>query len=96
MEVIREYVKDFSEVLSEISNYPSKETFYAFYDGLQNLVKLEIERRGVQDLASTITIVESLAEFKKSENSTQKDNKGHDGGGSKLHKEGSPKPTYKE
>ncbi|KAF7821490.1 Transposon Ty3-I Gag-Pol polyprotein [Senna tora] len=33
---IRDYVKDFTEVLLEIPDYPDKEAFFAFVDGLQN------------------------------------------------------------
>lgn len=34
-------------------------------DGLQNCVRLEVQRRGAQDLAMIILIVESLVEFKR-------------------------------
>ena len=36
-----------------------------FLDGLQELHKMELRRLGVQDLASTIVVVESLIEFKR-------------------------------
>lgn len=64
---IRDYVKEFLEVLLEIPDYPDKEAFFTFKDGLQNWVKMEIQRRGAQDLATAISIAESLVEFKKPE-----------------------------
>lgn len=51
-------------MLLEIPDYPDKEALFAFMDGLQNWVKMEIERRGAQDLATAISTAESLIEFK--------------------------------
>ncbi|VFQ79625.1 unnamed protein product [Cuscuta campestris] len=62
---IREYVKEFTEVLLEIPDYPNKEAFFAFMDGLQQWARLELQRRGAQDLTTAISIAESLIEFKK-------------------------------
>jgi hypothetical protein len=76
---IREYVKEFSEVLLEIPDYPDKEAFFAFKDGLQNWAKIEIQRDGAQDLATAISIAESLIEFKKSEKSESPKDKGGKG-----------------
>ncbi|KAK8973266.1 hypothetical protein V6N11_034364 [Hibiscus sabdariffa] len=39
----------------------------SFFDDLQNWVKIEIERRGAQDLDSAIVVVEFFTKFKKSE-----------------------------
>ncbi|KAF2310737.1 hypothetical protein GH714_016806 [Hevea brasiliensis] len=61
---IREYVKEFSKFLLEIPNYRDQEALFSFKDGLQTWVKLEIERRGAQDLATAIAIAESLIKFK--------------------------------
>ena len=47
---IREYVKEFTEVLLEIPDYPDKEAFFTFMDDLQTWAKLEIQRRGAQHL----------------------------------------------
>ena len=80
----------------EIRDYPDKEAFYTFYDSLQNWAKLEIERRGAQDLASAIAITESLTEFEKTENVKSKGNKGNGGGGNKPNKEEISKPAKKE
>ncbi|VFQ66115.1 unnamed protein product [Cuscuta campestris] len=79
---IREYVKEFTEVLLEIPDYPDKEAFFAFMDGLQQWARLELQRRGAQDLTTAISISESLIEFKKPEKSKPKDKggKGKSGG----------------
>lgn len=72
-------MKEFSEVLLEISDYPDKEAFFAFKDGLQNWVKMEIQRHGAQDLATAISIAESLIEFKKLEKPESLKDKGGKG-----------------
>ena len=56
-------------MLLEIPDYPDKEAFFAFKHGLQNWAKMEIQRHGVQDLATAISIAESLIEFRKFEKS---------------------------
>ncbi|KAF7807831.1 Transposon Ty3-I Gag-Pol polyprotein [Senna tora] len=91
---IRDYVKDFTEVLLQIPDYPDKEAFFAFVDGLENWVKMEIQRRGAQDLATAISVAESLIEFKKPDKSKTKDKggKGKSGGEGNQSKAGSHKP----
>ncbi|KAF7821658.1 Transposon Ty3-I Gag-Pol polyprotein [Senna tora] len=91
---LRDYVKDFTEVLLEIPDYPDKEAFFAFVDGLQNWVKIEIQRRGAQDLATAISVAESLIEFKKPDKPKTKDKggKGKSGGEGNQSKAGSHKP----
>ncbi|KAF2319180.1 hypothetical protein GH714_013783 [Hevea brasiliensis] len=79
-ETIRGYVKEFSELLLEIPEFPDQEALFFFKDGLQPWVKLEIERRGAQDLATAIAIAESLVEFKKADKVKNRDSKGKSGG----------------
>ncbi|KAF7807946.1 Transposon Tf2-2 polyprotein [Senna tora] len=90
---IKDYVKDFTEVLLEIPDYPDKEAFFAFSNGLQNWVKMEIQRWGAQDLATAISVAESLIEFKKSDKPKIKDKggKGNSGGEGNQSKAGSHK-----
>ncbi|KAF2308988.1 hypothetical protein GH714_027351 [Hevea brasiliensis] len=89
---IREYVKEFSEVLLEVPEYPDQELLFFFKDGLQAWARLEIERRGAQDLAAAITIAESLVEYKKGDKPKAKDGKSKHGGdksgGKDSHREG--------
>ena len=73
---IRDYVKEFSTLMLEISDMPEKDLFFNFMDGLQNWVELELQRRGVQDLATAMAVAESLVEFKRSESPKAKFSKG--------------------
>ncbi|GFZ17388.1 hypothetical protein Acr_26g0006580 [Actinidia rufa] len=91
---IREYVKEFSELMLEIPDMTEKESLFTFIDGLQSWAKLEVQRRGPQDLATAISIVDSLVDFQVGESSSsmpkfQMDN--HDQGGG--NNEGVPKPS---
>ncbi|XP_048235888.1 uncharacterized protein LOC125371304 [Ricinus communis] len=62
---IREYVKEFSELMLAIPDLGEKEAFHAFIDCLSRWAQLELERRGVQDLATAIAVAKSLIELKK-------------------------------
>ena len=91
---IREYVKEFSELMLEIPDLSDKEALFTFVDGLQSWAKVEVQRRGPQDLASAISVAESLFEFKKSEPSKIKGQKFNKGKGetSGQTKDGGNKP----
>ncbi|KAF2303678.1 hypothetical protein GH714_021160 [Hevea brasiliensis] len=52
-----------------------KDALLCFLDGLSNWAKLELQRRGVQDLATTMAAAESLIEFKRKEPSKDKGKK---------------------
>ena len=60
---IREYVREFSELMLQISDLGEKESFFSFMDGLKPWAKQELQRRGVQDLTKAMTIAESLIEL---------------------------------
>ncbi|GFZ06587.1 hypothetical protein Acr_18g0007570 [Actinidia rufa] len=76
---IREYVKEFSELMLEIPDLSDKEALFTFVDGLQSWAKVEVQRRGPQDLASAIAVAESLIEFKRGDSSKAKGQKFHQG-----------------
>ena len=93
-----ETVKEFSELMLEIPDMSEKESLFTFIDGLQSWAKLEVQRRGPQDLATAISIVESLIDFKKGESSSkpkfQKSNHGKSGGDNVgQSREGGHKPS---
>ncbi|KAF2288722.1 hypothetical protein GH714_011505 [Hevea brasiliensis] len=90
---IRDYVKEFMETLLEIPDYPDAEALFAFTDGLQTWARMEIERRGAQDLATAISIAESLVEFQRSERSRTSPQKDRSEGGNSEGKDGSYKST---
>ena len=60
---IRDYVKEFSELLLEIPNI-GEDSLFSFMDGLAGWAKMELQRRGVQTLVQTMQVDESLIEFK--------------------------------
>nr|GEZ59824.1 putative retrotransposon Gag domain, aspartic peptidase domain protein [Tanacetum cinerariifolium] len=60
---IREYVKEFTTLVLEIPKLSDQDSLFYFLDGLQGWAKTELERRGVQDLATAIAHVEALIEF---------------------------------
>ncbi|KAF2298293.1 hypothetical protein GH714_021419 [Hevea brasiliensis] len=88
---IREYVKEFMETLLEIPDYPDTEALFAFTDGLQNWARLEIERRGARDLATAVSIAESLIELHRRERNPSP-RKERNEGSSSHGKDGSCRP----
>jgi len=60
---IREYVKEFQQLLLEIPNMGEQDALFCFLDGLRGWARMELERRSVQDLASAIAAAESLIEL---------------------------------
>ena len=47
----------------DVPDTSDKDALFLFMDGLQSRVKLELKRRGVQDLASAIAVAESLIDY---------------------------------
>ena len=62
---IHEYVKKFSTLMLEIPNMSEEELLFNFMNNLQSWAEQELKRRGIQDLATTMAIVESLVEYKR-------------------------------
>ncbi|RVW92708.1 Retrovirus-related Pol polyprotein from transposon 297 [Vitis vinifera] len=102
---IREYVKEFSTLMLEKPNMSEEELLFNFIDNLKSWVEQELMRCGVQDLATTMAVAESLVEYKKGDSSKPKpQSKGNHakGGGDKgsrgyPSKEGSSKgPSGKD
>nr|GEW24303.1 putative retrotransposon Gag domain, aspartic peptidase domain protein [Tanacetum cinerariifolium] len=60
---IREYVKEFTTLVLEIPELSDQDSLFYFLDGLQGWAKTELERRGVQDLATAIAHAEALIDF---------------------------------
>ncbi|KAF2305838.1 hypothetical protein GH714_008308 [Hevea brasiliensis] len=88
---IRDYVKEFMEILLEIPDYPDTKALFAFTDGMQNWARLEIERRGARDLATAVSIAESLIELQRRERNSSP-RKERNEGSSSHGKDGSYKP----
>ena len=58
------YVKEFSSLMLEIPNVTEEELLFNFMDNLQGWMEQELRRRGVQDLATTMALAESLTYYK--------------------------------
>ena len=83
---IRDYVKEFSSLMLEIPNITGEELLFNFMDNLQGWTKQELRRRGVQDLATTMAIAESLTNYKRKNSSkmSQEEDSYANGGGNKV------------
>ena len=53
---VRDYVKDFTNLVLEIPKMSDRDSLYYFMDNLQSWAKTELRRRGVQDLAYAIVV----------------------------------------
>ncbi|CAM8908261.1 unnamed protein product [Rhodiola kirilowii] len=60
---IRDYVKEFTTLILEVSDLSDKEALRYFKDGLQMWAKTELKRRGAPDLASAIATAEGLVDY---------------------------------
>ncbi|RVW90120.1 hypothetical protein CK203_035909 [Vitis vinifera] len=67
--LIRDYVKEFSSLMLEIPNMTEEELLFNFMDNLQGWAKQELRHRGVQDLATTMAVAESLTNYKRGDSS---------------------------
>ena len=66
------YVKQFSALMLDIRDMSEKDKLFYFLDGLQPWAEAELQRRGVQDLASAQAAAETLVEYgHKTESSTK-------------------------
>ncbi|KAG8500526.1 hypothetical protein CXB51_004158 [Gossypium anomalum] len=55
-----EYVREFKELMLQVSDVTKKEALLAFQKGLKPWVRQEVEQRGVQKLSEAITVVKSV------------------------------------
>ena len=66
---IHDYVKEFSSLMLEIPNITEKDLLVDFMDNLQGWAEQELRCQGVQDLATAMTVAESLMDYKKGDSS---------------------------
>ena len=79
---MREYIQEFSGLMLEIPDMSEKEALFCFLDGLTRWAKLELERRGVKDLATAMAVADSQIEFRRKEPSKgRRDESDDDGNG---------------
>ncbi|KAL3501245.1 hypothetical protein ACH5RR_035694 [Cinchona calisaya] len=67
---VREYVKEFSQLMLQIQSMSEEDAFFQFMDGLKPWTRLELERRNVDNLSNAMSVAESLLEFKPREKPT--------------------------
>nr|GEV78977.1 hypothetical protein CTI12_AA187700 [Tanacetum cinerariifolium] len=85
---IWEYVKEFTTRVLEILELSDQDSIFYFLDGLQGWAKTELERRGVQDLATTIAHVDALIDFSlRKDSSKPKDRKKASLNGTSAHED---------
>ncbi|PKI57070.1 hypothetical protein CRG98_022574, partial [Punica granatum] len=70
---LREYVRQFTELMLQIPSLTDKEAFFQFMDVLKLWAKQELQRRGMQDLHKSMSTAESLVEFRSSSKSDSKE-----------------------
>ena len=61
---IRDYIKEFFLLMLEIHNMTEEDLLFNFMDNLQGWAEQKLRRRGVQDLATTMVVAESLTNYK--------------------------------
>ncbi|KAJ4970917.1 hypothetical protein NE237_004016 [Protea cynaroides] len=90
---IRDYVKQFTTLMLDITDMSKKDRLFFFMDGLQKWAEHELTRQGVKDLASALTAAECLVEFsdKASDSSKSKQTKSYNKGKG----EGEKKDSFK-
>ncbi|KAL4352016.1 hypothetical protein GQ457_06G013590 [Hibiscus cannabinus] len=93
---IRDYIKDFTNLVLEIPDLSDKDSLFNFMDGLQLWAKTELKRRGVQNLADAIAKAESLIDYSNHKESTSKP-KDQKEGQAKVWRDRSPrKETHRD
>ncbi|KAL1074424.1 hypothetical protein V6Z11_D11G288400 [Gossypium hirsutum] len=90
---VREYVREFSELMLQISDLSEKEAFFSFTDGLKPWAKQELQRRGVRELTKAMMVAESIVELapRRDRFETSKPNRRGNGG---YHEEGEDGQSY--
>lgn len=62
--IIKEYVREFQEIMLELPNLTNQEALFAFIDGLKPWVKLEVQRTNARNVSKAIAVAERLVELK--------------------------------
>ena len=60
---MREYVREFKELMLQISDVTDEEALLAFQKGLKPWVRQEVEQRGVQKLSEAMMVAESVVKL---------------------------------
>ncbi|KAH1063820.1 hypothetical protein J1N35_028807 [Gossypium stocksii] len=60
---VGEYVREFKELMFQVSNVTEKEVMLAFQEGLKPWVRQEVEQRGVQKLLEAMTVAKFVVKL---------------------------------
>ncbi|MFQ6659652.1 hypothetical protein Gotur_028462 [Gossypium turneri] len=60
---VGEYVREFKELMLQVSDVTDEEALLAFQNGLKPWVRQEVEQRGVQKLSEAMMVVESMVKL---------------------------------
>ncbi|MFQ6643685.1 hypothetical protein Gotur_017712 [Gossypium turneri] len=94
---VGEYVREFKELMLQVSEVTEREALLAFQNGLKLWVRQEVEQRGVQKLSEAMTVVESVVKLglgKVKLGSSKSEERGNNGGNEKP-RVGKKKPKRK-
>ncbi|MFQ6651858.1 hypothetical protein Gotur_024018 [Gossypium turneri] len=83
---VGEYVREFKELMLQVSEVTEREALLTFQNGLKPWVRQEVEQRGVQKLSEAMTIVESVVKLgleKDKLGSSKSEESGDNGGNGK-------------
>ena len=61
---VRDYVKEFSSLMLDISNMSEEDKLFNFMSGLQTWAQAELRRQGVKDIPSAMATAEGLVDFR--------------------------------
>ena len=86
----REYVKEFSSLMLDISNMSEEDKLFNFMFGLQPWAQAELRRQGVKDVQGAMAAADSLIDFKYASSASTNQKKAPDAGKGKQ-KEGTSK-----
>ena len=74
---IREYVKEFSNLMLQIPNMSDDDFFFNFMDGLKLWATQELKRHDVKGVSTAMTVAETLVEYCSSEKELFKPTSNH-------------------
>ncbi|XP_070045739.1 uncharacterized protein [Nicotiana tomentosiformis] len=76
---VREYVKEFSSLMLNVSNMAEEDKLHFFMSGLKGWAQLELRRQNVQSLSTAIAAADALADLNIGHDSTESSHSKSDG-----------------
>ncbi|XP_075087838.1 uncharacterized protein LOC142169816 [Nicotiana tabacum] len=76
---VREYVKEFSSLMLNVSNMAEEDKLHYFMSGLKGWAQLELRRQNVQNLSTAIAAADTLADLNIGDDPTESSHSKSDG-----------------